>query len=246
MKFYDQGSSMPHRSRRCHGSRSRRSSRNRQSGGGWAYGGQTFMSAAGTPVDIRAVTDDCATTQRGGSGEACSGYSGNSRTVRTRRSKRCRRQRGGGCGCMIQAPQIGGGCSVPLMQAGGGCSVPLMQAGGGCSVPLMQAGGGCSVPLMQAGGAYSVDVATNELGKAPIYSSIPCSAQKGGMSPIDAPPLAASSCTAPSALDMPSNTASYSFIKPVGLPTGARYFDVSAMGGSRTRRRRNRSRRSRS
>ena len=205
MKFYNQGSSMPHRSRR------RRS--RRQSGGGWAYGGQTFMSSAGTPVDIRAVTNDCATTQRGGAGEACSGYSGNSRTVRTRRSRRCRRQRGGGCGCMIQAPQIGGGCSVPLMQAGG---------------------------------AYSVDVATNELGKAPIYSSIPCSAQKGGMSPIDAPPLAASSCTAPSALDMPSYTASYSFKNPVELPTGARYFDVSAMGGGRTRRRRNRSRRSRS
>ena len=222
---------MPHRSRRCHGSRSRR----RQSGGGWAYGGQTFMSAAGTPVDIRAVTDDCATTQRGGSGEACSGYSGNSRTVRTRRSRRCRRQRGGGCGCMIQAPQIGGGCSVPLMQAGGGCSVPLMQAGGGCSVPLMQ-----------AGGAYSVDVATNELGKVPIYSSIPCSAQKGGMSPIDAPPLAASSCTAPSALDMPSYTASYSFMNPVKLPNGPLNFEVSAMGGSRTRRRRNRSRSSRS
>jgi len=209
MKFYNQGSSMPHRSRSRRSSRSRR----RQSGGGWAYGGQTFMSAAGTPVDIRAVTDDCAMTQRGGSGEACSGYSGNSRTVRTRRSRRCRRQRGGGCGCMIQAPQIGGGCSVPLMQAGG---------------------------------TYSVDVASNALGKVPIYSSIPCSAQKGGMSPIDAPPLAASSCTAPSARDMPSYTASYSFKNPVELPTGARYFDVSAMGGSRSRRRRNRSRRNRS
>ena len=215
MKFYDQGSSMPHRSR------SRRS--RRQSGGGWAYGGQSFMSSAGTPVDIRAVTNDCATTQRGGAGEACSGYSGNSRTVRTRRSRRCRRQRGGGCGCMIQAPQIGGGCSVPLMQAGGSCSVPLMQAGG----------------------TYSVDVASNALGKVPIYSSIPCSAQKGGMSPIDAPPLAASSCTAPSALDMPSYTASYSFNNPVELSTGARYFDVTAMGGGRSRRRRNRSRRRR-
>ena len=159
---------------------SRRQSK-RQSGGGWAYGGLTYPTAAGIPLDVRTVTDECAVTQRGGSGTACSANANWAR-VRTRRN-----QLGGGCGCMIPAPQ--------------------------------------------AGGSYSVNIASNDLGKVPVYAYMPCGFQKGGMSPIVTPPPAA--CKGSSAFDSPAYTASYTFKNPVDLPTGARYFDVTAQGGKR-------------
>jgi hypothetical protein len=38
----------------------------RQSGGGWAYTGNSFLAAGGYPLEVRSVTDDCG-VQKGGS-----------------------------------------------------------------------------------------------------------------------------------------------------------------------------------
>ena len=94
-------------------------------------------------------------------------------------------QSGGGCGCMIQAPQRGGDCMLP--QVGGNC---MLQNGGG--------GGG---------GGYNVNVSSHELGKMGVI--VPGSCQKGGEAPYgDYPSMAGQPHV--SALDMNTQVAGYS------------------------------------
>lgn len=91
----------------------KRQSRQRQTGGGWGFDGSTF-AAAGAPIEVRSVTNDCnvpvryAPVQMGGS---CG----------------VPLQRGGGCGCN---KQIGGSCGLP-QRGGGSCGIQRGGGGGG-------------------------------------------------------------------------------------------------------------------
>ena len=104
-------------------------------------------------------------------------------------------QSGGGCGCMIQAPQRGGDCMLP--QVGGDC---MLQNGGG------------------GGGGYTVNVGSHELGKMGVI--VPGSCQKGGEAPYgDYPSMAGQPHV--SALDMNTQVAGYSNGPAVLSPSAA-------------------------
>jgi hypothetical protein len=137
----------------------KRQSRQRQTGGGWGFDGSTF-AAAGAPIEVRSVTNDCnvpvryAPVQLGG---GCG----------------CNKQIGGSCGL----PQRGGSCGLP--QRGGSCGLP-QRGGGSCGLP--QRGGSCGIQRGGGGGGggYMVNVGSNDLGKVATYVPGSCPGQRGG------------------------------------------------------------------
>ena len=69
-----------------------------QRGGGWGYDGSTIMSAAGAPLDVRSVTNDCTVPVRAAPLQLGGGCGCNKQIGGSRRKKRKQRQTGGGGG----------------------------------------------------------------------------------------------------------------------------------------------------
>lgn len=128
-------------------------------------------------------------------------------------------QSGGGCGCMITAPQRGGDCMLPqvggnyMKQYGGDC---MKQYGG--NYMLQYGGGNCMKQYGGSDGGYSVSVASNDLGK--VGTIVPGSCQKGGEAPYgDYASMAGQPHV--SALDMNTHAAGYSNGPAVLSPSAA-------------------------
>jgi hypothetical protein len=157
--------------------------------------------------------------------------------------KQSRKQRGGGWGYNGPAFMSSAGAPVDSRVLVDGCNPPMRvvpQIGGGCGCmrmdPSTQKGGGGGT------GGYTADVATNDLGKVPVY--VPGSCQRGGMAPLDYS-LVGGVKAHVSESEIGTHTAGYSSITPVELPAGSRYMNVLGYASKGGRRRSRRQRKNR-